>query len=803
MLTRRLALPLAGALPALAMLAIPHGAARAAFPAYNGDTPDIAYDSGGSVRSTAGSFTPVAGTDPVWSPDGTKLAFVAGGSVVVAPVSNLSSTTTIGTGSEPTWSPDGAKIAFRGSDDEIYSRASDGSGSATNLTNSAAVDKEPAWSPDGSRIAFARQLGGATGKFQLYSMNASDGSGQTQLVSSSANDVHPSYAPDGSTIAFQSDRDGTDQIYTVPAGGGSVTRVTTSSSAAATQPAYSPEGDEIAIVRSGGIFRLTVATGAETSTGASGNNPDWRPFPPKNTGAPSVSYSGLLQVGRTVTADVGTWRGSPTAFTYQWQSCVSGSCTDIAGATGSSYTLTNADGGKNIRVGVSAQNAAGASPLVYSAEVAFVQSGFPLILTLPQITVGFGSLEGAPTIGFSVFGSTGTWQGATSFKFQWRRCEPNGGPCSDILGATSQTFFVTGDLVGRELVFAVTAHNDVGDTYIESNRSLRVTGLGPHSTATPPITGTNEVGQTLSVTAGSWTSTGGRAPTSITWEWRRCDAFGNLPSCVPIPGATNTVRSSFGTSSYTLTEADLDKTIRVYITGRNSVGSETIITNHTFPTLPKRRFIPSATTPPSIDGEPHPGQKLTVDLGAWSGDTPITYAVFWRRCDAIAAACKTLRTGGRQSYMLTRADLGHTLMVVVNATNGAGTSQAMTVPVGPVSLLPKPRKGRRIVGTNRADYIGGSAYDDTLLGRRGNDTIRGGNGRDRVDGGAGADVLDGGQGADRIFGGKGSDTINAADGETSSNKDFVDCGKGSDRVFVDANDVVKNCEVVSAAPPVR
>jgi hypothetical protein len=50
-----------------------------------------------------------------------------------------------------------------------------------------------------------------------------------------------------------------------------------------------------------------------------------------------------------------------------------------------------------------------------------------------------------------------------------------------------------------------------------------------------------------------------------------------------------------------------------------------------------------------------------------------------------------------------------------------------------------------------------------------------------------------GIGADVLSGGSGDDVINAKDGS----KDTIDCGTGSDRVTVDAIDVVSsNCEQV-------
>lgn len=75
----------------------------------------------------------------------------------------------------------------------------------------------------------------------------------------------------------------------------------------------------------------------------------------------------------------------------------------------------------------------------------------------------------------------------------------------------------------------------------------------------PAISGTAEVGQTLTATTGTWTD----SPTSYHFAWSVCDGTG--AACVPVGGATAKI--------YTIPATDVGHTIRVTVTAKNSSGS--------------------------------------------------------------------------------------------------------------------------------------------------------------------------------------------------------------------------------------
>jgi hypothetical protein len=89
---------------------------------------------------------------------------------------------------------------------------------------------------------------------------------------------------------------------------------------------------------------------------------------------------------------------------------------------------------------------------------------------------------------------------------------------------------------------------------------------------------------------------------------------------------------------------------------------------------------PANTAPPTISGNPNPGQTLTCSPGSWSW-SPGSFAYSWLR-DGVA-----ITGASAQTYVPTAGDVGHAFACRVTTSNTAGpasaTSASVTVTGGP------------------------------------------------------------------------------------------------------------------------
>jgi hypothetical protein len=170
--------------------------------------------------------------------------------------------------------------------------------------------------------------------------------------------------------------------------------------------------------------------------------------------------SGTAQQGQTLTTSNGSWTNSPDSYAYQWQDCTSSGCTSISGATSSSYTLQASDVGDTIDVIVTATNAGGSASQTSAQTGAVTSGGGPAPVNTAEPVI-----SGTVATGDTLSTTNGSWSGSpTSYSYQWQQCATDGTSCSNISGATSNTYTVASGDARHTIEAQVTATNANGST---------------------------------------------------------------------------------------------------------------------------------------------------------------------------------------------------------------------------------------------------------------------------------------------------------------------------------------------------
>lgn len=184
----------------------------------------------------------------------------------------------------------------------------------------------------------------------------------------------------------------------------------------------------------------------------------------------------------------------------------------------------------------------------------------------------------------------------------------------------------------------------------------------PVNSTSPVLNGTAKVGNTLTVSNGTWTN----SPTTYTYQWQRCSSS---TACTDIANAVG--------QSYVVRQADGGSRLRAQVNAINADGKGTASSQ--LSDVVPATGAPINTVRPSITGDAIVGSTLTAQTGTWT-NSPTSYSYQWVQCDHFGGSCVLIPGATGKTYGVRLADTFGTLRVGVTAKNSAGSTTRRSTP---------------------------------------------------------------------------------------------------------------------------
>ena len=384
------------------------------------------------------------------------------------------------------------------------------------------------------------------------------------------------------------------------------------------------------------------------------------------TGSPTIS--GTAQVGQTLTANTTGISDADgltnVSYSYQW---VSSRDAEIQDATGANYTLVVADEGKTIKMKVSFTDDAGNEETLTSTATAAVVAGAPTDPPgQPRNLTGVANSDGTVTL----YWDAPNDDSVTGYQILRRR--PSEGESTLLVHvndtestATQYTdSAVTPDVLHAYRVKAINAVGLSSQSNFVNVTPVQRTEPAQNSpaTGTPQISGTAQVGETLTASTSRIADSDGLNNAAFSYRWIRND------------GSTDTDIQDATGSSYTLVSAAAGQTIKVEVTFTDDADNQETLTSVATAAVAPKPNSP-ATGALTISGTAQVGETLTSSTtGIADGDglTSATFTYQWLADDADIAGA----TGS--SYTLVDADEGKAVKVRVSFTDDGGNEESLT-----------------------------------------------------------------------------------------------------------------------------
>ena len=396
---------------------------------------------------------------------------------------------------------------------------------------------------------------------------------------------------------------------------------------------------------------------SEMSHWVRGFTPAAPPTDSPATGEPTIT--GTVRVGEELTADTSGIADADglnnAVFAYQWLS----DDAEIGGAAGSTYTLTEDDEGRTIKVRVTFTDDLGNETTLTSAATEAVAAAPPT----DSPATGEPTITGTVRVGEELTADTSGIADADGlnnavFAYQWLSDD------AEIGGAAGSTYTLVDDDEGRTIKVRVTVTDDLGNETTLTSAATEAVAAAPPTdspaTGEPTISGTAQVGEELTADTSGIADADGLNNAVFGYQWLSDDA--------EIGGATD--------STYTLVDDDEGRTIKVRVTFTDDLGNETTLTSAATEAVAAAPPTDSpATGEPTITGTAQVGEELTVDTSGIADADGLNSAVFGYQW---VAGESDITDATDSTYTLVDGDQGQTIQVRVTFTDDLGNETTLT-----------------------------------------------------------------------------------------------------------------------------
>ena len=240
------------------------------------------------------------------------------------------------------------------------------------------------------------------------------------------------------------------------------------------------------------------------------------------------------------------------------------------------------------------------------------------------------------------------------YEYQWLADD------SDIAGATNATYILAAADEGKAIKVQVSFTDDADNEKTLTSAGTAAVAAKPNSPATgaPAISGTAQVGETLTVETSGIADADGLSNVSYSYQWLADDAA--------IAGATG--------NTYTLADSDEGKAVKVQVNFTDDAGNDEAVTSVATAAVAAKPN-PPATGAPTISGTAQVGETLPVDTSGIAdadGLDDVSFTYQWLADDTDIADATGL------TYTLVAEDEGKAIKVQVSFTDDADNEETLT-----------------------------------------------------------------------------------------------------------------------------